>query len=116
MIKTREKIDGLLNVRVVEFLKCGVHAVVHVSHKDADAARLVALNSWNRILDVLKSKLVDDLTCHLVTLSCCILTMPQMSCNDVEDSIVQGEVVCDASLVTNHLAHCSLGDLRCVHV
>ena len=39
-----------------------------------------------------------------------------MSCNKVEDSIVQGEVVRNASLVANHLAHCSFGDLSCIDV
>lgn len=76
LIKTLEKMDGLFDILVVKFFKCGIHAVVHVSHENADAASLVALNSWNRILDVLKSKLVDDLTCHLVTLCCRILPMP----------------------------------------
>ena len=68
--------DGLFDVLVVEFFKCGIHAVVHVSHENANAASLIALDSWNRILDVLKSKLVNDLTCHLITLSCSILPMP----------------------------------------
>ena len=75
LIKSLEEVDGLIDVVVVEVCESRVHAVVHVSHEDTDAARLVTLNPRDCILDVLKSKLVDDLTCHLVTLSCGILTM-----------------------------------------
>ena len=64
-----------LYIRIVEVSESRIHSVIKIAHKDADIARMVTLETIDGSLDMLKSKLSDDLRGHLVARCHIILTM-----------------------------------------
>ena len=106
----------LLYIQVIELAETGVHAVVHITHKEADVTQMVNLESRYVILYMLQLKLTYQLPRHLVPLLPRALTMPEMRRNNIEMAILKTEVVSDAPFVSDHTPHSSFGNFSPINV
>ena len=91
----------LSNIIVVKVLEASVHPVVHIAHENTEVTGLVAFEPRDFALNTLETEFSDQLTGHLVALVHSILTMFQMSCDYIEHTVLQSEIVGDTSFVAN---------------
>ena len=112
----REHADSFGDIRVVEVAEACVHAVVHITHEDAEIAGLITFQPVDLNLYMLEAQLVYKLASHLISLSHGILSMTKMYGYDVEGMVLESEIVSYSSLVSNSASHGAFGNPHSTHV
>ena len=104
-------LKGCLNVACVQVSVVRVQPVVHVAEEETEVCQAINFNTWNQLLEVAQLQLLEELTCHLVPVSDCVLPVTQMGRDERKLSVLELEGVRDATFVAYEVPEplCNLG-------